>query len=319
VVNASLGSGAASQAESDAIAASPNTLFVVAAGNGDANGVGQDVDQTPDYPCAYPLDNIVCVAATDSSDQLAPFSNFGTVGVDIAAPGVSVASDFPVSLGSYMYLDGTSMATPHVSGVAALVGSQLPDATVADLRAALLTGADHPPALAGKIATGARLNAYGALTGQAPPADTTPAPPADTAPDDPAPDEPVDDEPGDDTSEPDTPAADTTAPIVSVKIAARASATSLRRGLSVTVSCSEACKIEASLVGRRTARSSSLGHATRVLNSAGRAKVKVRPTRGVLRKWSRIARAGKRLSLHLSAHDQAGNVRRVVKAIRVTR
>src|SRR3954454_15205698 len=87
IVNESLGSDSYSRAERDAIAASSNTLFVVAAGNGGGDGVGDDVDQTQEYPCAYNLPNVVCVAATDSSDQLASFSNFGTAAVDIAAPG----------------------------------------------------------------------------------------------------------------------------------------------------------------------------------------------------------------------------------------
>jgi subtilisin family serine protease len=94
IVNASLGGTGYSQAMRDAIAACPSTLFVVAAGN---NGVSDDL--TPHYPCNYGappsnLANIVCVGATDNTDHLAGFSNFGT-SVDLAAPGVDVESTWP--------------------------------------------------------------------------------------------------------------------------------------------------------------------------------------------------------------------------------
>ncbi len=87
VVNASLGGSAFSRAERDAIAAAPQTLFVVAAGND-----GADNDREPSYPCNYTLDNVVCVAATDQRDGVADFSNYGATTVDLAAPGVNVAS-----------------------------------------------------------------------------------------------------------------------------------------------------------------------------------------------------------------------------------
>ena len=114
VVNASLGGPSFSRAEHDAIAAAPNTLFVVAAGND-----GADNDTTPDYPCDYDLANVVCVAASDHDDSLASFSNYGPANVDLAAPGVDIASTWPG--GRYVLLDGTSMATPHVAGAAALL------------------------------------------------------------------------------------------------------------------------------------------------------------------------------------------------------
>lgn len=89
IVNASFGSPHFSQAEHDAIKrlGDAGGLLITAAGNG-----GGDNDQQPNYPCAYDLDNIICVAATDQKDELAAFSNYGSKSVDIAAPGVNIAS-----------------------------------------------------------------------------------------------------------------------------------------------------------------------------------------------------------------------------------
>jgi subtilisin family serine protease len=90
IVNMSLGrAGTPSQAEQDAIAAAPDVLFVVAAGNDSVN-----VDESPDYPCSYPLANIVCVTSSTPQDTLDPFTNFGSA-VDIAAPGTTILSPYP--------------------------------------------------------------------------------------------------------------------------------------------------------------------------------------------------------------------------------
>jgi subtilisin family serine protease len=89
VVNASIWTHARCQAEEDAIAAAPRTLFVTIAGND-----GADVDATPTYPCAFAESNVICVAATDSSDRLAGFSGHGATSVDLAAPGVSIKSTY---------------------------------------------------------------------------------------------------------------------------------------------------------------------------------------------------------------------------------
>ena len=167
VVNASLGGGSYSRAEHDAIAAAPNTLFVVAAGND-----GADDDATPEYPCDYDLANVVCVAASDHDDTLASFSNYGTTNVDLAAPGVDIASTWPG--GRYALLDGTSMATPHVTGAAALVLAHDGTLGVAGLRAALLSSVHPVAALAGRVATGGRLDVAAALS--APPAPPAPPP-----------------------------------------------------------------------------------------------------------------------------------------------
>ena len=88
-------------------------LFVAASGNGNVLGQGVDNDRTPFYPASYDLDNIVAVAASDSSDRLASFSNYGLKSVDIAAPGVGIRSTLPG--GRYGEANGTSMAAPFLS------------------------------------------------------------------------------------------------------------------------------------------------------------------------------------------------------------
>lgn len=90
ILNGSFGGGGFSQAEVAAMAAASDMLFVFAAGNGGADGVGDNNDSLPEYPCNYDLANIVCVAATNQSDVRASFSNFGATSVDLAAPGVNI-------------------------------------------------------------------------------------------------------------------------------------------------------------------------------------------------------------------------------------
>ena len=143
VVNLSLGSTSSSRAERDAIAAFPTMLFVAAAGNGGADGVGDDNDVVPTYPCAYVLPNVLCVAASDNRDQLASFSNYGATSVDLAAPGVSIASTWMG--GGYSWASGTSMATPHVSGAAALLWSASPSSLPTDISSAITGGTDARP------------------------------------------------------------------------------------------------------------------------------------------------------------------------------
>src|SRR5262249_37320019 len=125
-------------------------------------------DFFPTDPASYDLDNIIAVAATDNRDHLAVFSNVGHNSVDLGAPGVEVLSTLPASgtLGNpsgYGYLSGTSMATPHVSGVAALAWGVNPGATALQIKDAILAGVDPDPALAGLTLTGGRLNAFNTL------------------------------------------------------------------------------------------------------------------------------------------------------------
>jgi subtilisin family serine protease len=184
IVNLSLGGPTSDAAEYAAIQAAPEVLFVVAAGNGGEDGICDDNDFADDdpterayeesYPCEYNLPNVICVAATDSTDALADFSNYGPQTVDIAAPGVNIASTWLG--GGWVYLDGTSMATPHVSGAAALVMAARSESPLTPWQVAqtLMDGADKAPALDGKVASGGRLNVAGALAAEPPSADLEP-------------------------------------------------------------------------------------------------------------------------------------------------
>ena len=135
---------------------------MAAAGNGGSDGVGDDNDSFPHYPSSYDSANLIAVAVTDHNDSLASFSNFGNISVDLAAPGVSILSTVPFD--GYDSFSGTSMATPHASGVAALVYSQFPGLTPAQVKDRILSGVDPVPGLSGVTVTGGRLNAANALT-----------------------------------------------------------------------------------------------------------------------------------------------------------
>jgi beta propeller repeat protein len=165
LTNNSWGGGGFDQGLYDAIAAAgqEGQLFIAAAGNGGGN----DNDINPFYPAAYNLDNIISVVATNSSDQLAVFSNIGATTVDLAAPGQDVLSTVPGN--GYASYSGTSMATPHVSGVASLLWSQDPSLSSQEIKELLLTTTDPLPALAGKMVSGGRLNAFNAVSEVGPP------------------------------------------------------------------------------------------------------------------------------------------------------
>ncbi len=161
ILNNSWGGGGFSQALYDSInnARSKGVLFVAAAGND-----GTDNDISPHYPSNYNLDNVVSVAALTREDKLASFSNFGRNTVDLGAPGLAIYSCWATSDTAYNTIAGTSMATPHVSGVAALILSRFPAADLDELRERLYLGTVPIPALNGLCTTGGRLNAYKSLT-----------------------------------------------------------------------------------------------------------------------------------------------------------
>ena len=173
ISNNSWGGGGYSQSLRDAIARADAAghLFVAAAGNGGVDGFGDNNDATPNYPSNYDVSNVISVAATDNRDNLASFSNYGNTTVDLAAPGVDILSTLPGN--RYAYYSGTSMATPHVSGVAALIKSQNPTANDAKLKAQILQFTDPKESLTNKVATDGRLNALRSLTENADTADPT--------------------------------------------------------------------------------------------------------------------------------------------------
>ncbi len=137
-------------------------LFVAASGNGNLLGNGVNNDVTPFYPAGYDSENVIAVAAlAASADRLATFSNFGSASVDIAAPGVAVRSTLPG--GAFGPANGTSMATPHVSGTAALLWSAMPAATVSEIKEAILSSATPFPDGSQFVSSGGRLNAGAAM------------------------------------------------------------------------------------------------------------------------------------------------------------
>lgn len=156
IISASWGGTQRSRALEEVIrkAYENDILFVAAAGNSTVNN-----DRSPHYPSSYP--NVLSVAALDRHDQLAKFSNYGLKSVAIAAPGVDILSTW---LGNaYEEKSGTSMATPVVSGVAALIVAENPRISVDQLKKRVLDSADPIPVLKGKVATGGRVNAAKAL------------------------------------------------------------------------------------------------------------------------------------------------------------
>jgi subtilisin family serine protease len=158
IISASWGSTQKSRALGDVIrkAYENDILFVAAAGNSSVNN-----DRTPHYPSSYDSPNVVSVAALDRHDALASFSNWGVKSVAIAAPGVEILSTW---LGNeYEEKSGTSMATPVVSGVAALILAEHPEMSVDDLKKKLLASTDPIAALKGKTVTAGRINAAKAL------------------------------------------------------------------------------------------------------------------------------------------------------------
>lgn len=136
-------------------------LNVFAAGNN-----GRNIETTPIYPASYTSPTILTVASSTSTDARSSFSNFGAISVDLAAPGSSVYSTYNGSNSNYATLSGTSMATPHVAGAAALLSSFNQNLSAASLKATLMNTVDVLAAWNGVVKTGGRLNIQRALQNQ---------------------------------------------------------------------------------------------------------------------------------------------------------
>lgn len=149
ITNNSWGGGSFSVAMEDLLkrVGEEGGLFIAAAGNHGANN-----DDRPTYPASYYADSVIAVAATDRNDSLAYFSCYGRESVDVAAPGVSILSTYE---DYYSYLSGTSMAAPHVAGVAGLIWSFKPDYTNFEVKNHLLESAKMTDKLEGKVKYGA--------------------------------------------------------------------------------------------------------------------------------------------------------------------
>lgn len=161
--NNSWGGGGFSQALQDAItrAGDADILFIAAAGNS-----GTDNDASPSYPASYSNANVIAVASITSGGALSSFSQYGATSVDICAPGSGIWSTVPVRqkgawLSGYASYNGTSMATPHVTGAVALYKSARPGATAADVKAAILGSATPTASCNGKVSSNGRLDVTG--------------------------------------------------------------------------------------------------------------------------------------------------------------
>ncbi len=171
IINASWG-GAQPSSVLDAAIAESGALFVAAAGNGDVDGHAIDIDKAGGprfYPASSTLPNILAVAAIDQRGRLASFSNYGRKSVDLGAPGTNILSTYPKAAGCaapcYAWSEGTSMAAPHVTGVAALVASHEPallDQPL-QLRSRLLSTGRALSSLSTKTTTGRMVNAWRAV------------------------------------------------------------------------------------------------------------------------------------------------------------
>ena len=168
--------GQQNQALRDAItyAESKGTLFIAAAGNGhQGKGYDNDSDPKPAYPASYPHESIISVAALDANNNLGSFSNWGAKTVDIGAPGVAVFSttvggeysDKVVDIPGLITVtwDGTSMATPHVAGAAALYWATFPNKTWREVKDAILRSAKPIPAMSGKSVSNGKLDVLGLM------------------------------------------------------------------------------------------------------------------------------------------------------------
>lgn len=167
VINASFGGRFSSQALYDAVSRANDAgiLFVAAAGN-DNN----DNDAEARYPANFDLPNVISVAATDSKDKRAFFSNYGSGTVHVAAPGVSILSTLPSN--RYGSLSGTSMAAPHITGSAALILAEHPDYSPVQVKNLLINTSDVISGLSGVVTAAGRVNIRKALGAEGVPSES---------------------------------------------------------------------------------------------------------------------------------------------------
>jgi len=164
IMSNSWGGGGFSQALLDSIqrASDKGIIFIAAAGNDSANN-----DSSPGYPASYQVPNVISVAAGNNLDAMSSFSNYGRSTVHLMAPGENVMSS--IVGGSYASYSGTSMATPHVSGAAALLLAKEPSLTPVQVKERLMATSDKLKAYRTKLISGGRLNVYNLITNTIPP------------------------------------------------------------------------------------------------------------------------------------------------------
>jgi len=162
IMSNSWGGGGISQTLKEAIERSntAGALFIAAAGNESNNN-----DSNPSYPASYQVPNVISVAAVDNKGQIASFSNYGKTSVHVAAPGVNILS---TTTAGYQSWSGTSMATPHVSGIAGLIASHEPNLSAIEIKNRIITTARPIAGLRGKVRGAGFANAYAALTNTIP-------------------------------------------------------------------------------------------------------------------------------------------------------
>ncbi|MBC8031743.1 MAG: S8 family serine peptidase [Pyrinomonadaceae bacterium] len=162
VLNNSYGGGGFSQAFLDAIGGLNQSaiLFVASAGN-TSTAPEPNNEIVPHYPSSYLASNVIGVASTNSSDSLNGGSHFGLSTIHLGAPGSGILSTAPGN--NYVFMNGTSMATPHVSGAAALLLAANPNLTLQQLKSLLIFNGDSVPTLLNKTVTGRRLNVFNSL------------------------------------------------------------------------------------------------------------------------------------------------------------